>query len=144
MKAIVYKKYGTPDVLELKDVEKPTPKDNEVLVKIHAASINHGNLALLKGEPLLVRLAFGLLKPKYTIPGGDIAGRVEAVSKEVKQFQPGDDVFGDLSNYGWGRFAEYVSVPENALALKPANITFQEAAAVPMAAVTALQGLRKG
>jgi NADPH:quinone reductase-like Zn-dependent oxidoreductase len=97
---------------------------------------------LLKGEPFLARFAFGLLKPKYSIPGGDIAGQVEAVGKNVTQFQCGDEVFGDLSGYGWGGFAEYVSVPEKALALKPANISFEEAAAVPMAAVTALQALR--
>lgn len=142
IKAIVYNKYGPPDVLELTEVEKPIPEDNQVLVKIHAASVNYSNLVLLKGEPFLARFAFGLLKPKYPIPGGDIAGRVEAVGKDVKQFQPGDDVFGDLSGCGWGGFAEYVSVPENVLALKPANMSFEEAAAVPMAGVTALQGLR--
>ena len=142
MKAIVYKKYGPPDVLELKDVEKPIPKDNQVLVKIQAASVNYGNLVLLKGEPFLARFAFGLLKPKYPIPGGDIAGKVEAVGKDVTQFRPGDEVFGDLSGCGWGGFAEYVAVPEKALALKPANLSFEEAAAVPMASVTALQGLR--
>ncbi|MEH7504401.1 NAD(P)-dependent alcohol dehydrogenase [Neobacillus drentensis] len=142
MKAIVSNKYGPPDVLELTEVEKPIAEDNQVLVKIHAASVNYGNLVLLKGEPFLARFAFGLLKPKYSIPGGDIAGRVEAVGKDVKQFQPGDDVFGDLSGCGWGGFAEYVSVPEKVLALKPANISHEEAAAVPMAGVTALQGLR--
>ncbi len=142
MKAIVYNKYGPPDVLEVKEVEKPIPEDNQILVKIHAASVNYGNLVLLKGKPLLARFAFGILRPKYTIPGGDIAGRVEAVGINVKQFKPGDEVFGDLSGCGWGGFAEYVSVPEHALALKPANISFEEAAAVPMAAVTALQGLR--
>lgn len=142
MKAIVYDRYGPPDVLQLKEVEKPEPKDNQVLVKIQAASLNYGNLVLLKGEPFLARFAFGLLKPKYTIPGGDIAGQVEAVGKDVKQFQPGDAVFGDLSGCGWAGFAEYVSVPENALALKPANLSFEEAAAVPMAGVTALQSLR--
>ncbi len=142
MKAIVSNKYGPPDVLELTEVEKPIAEDNQVLVKIHAASVNYGNLVLLKGEPFLARFAFGLLKPKYSIPGGDIAGRVEAVGKDVKQFQPGDDVFGDLSGCGWGGFAEYVSVPEKVLALKPANISYEEAAAVPMAGVTALQGLR--
>ena len=142
MKAIVSNKYGSPDVLELKEVEKPIPKDNQVLIKVHAASLNYGNLVLLKGKPFLARFAFGLLKPKYSIPGGDIAGRVEAVGKDVKQFQPGDDVFGDLSGCGWSGFAEYVSVPENALALKPVNMSFEEAAAVPMAGITALQGLR--
>ncbi|ULT57663.1 NAD(P)-dependent alcohol dehydrogenase [Neobacillus drentensis] len=142
MKAIVYDRYGPPDVLQLKEVEKPEPKENQVLVKIQAASLNYGNLVLLKGEPFLARFAFGLLKPKYTIPGGDIAGQVEAVGKEVKQFQSGDEVFGDLSGCGWAGFAEYVSVPENALALKPGNLSFEEAAAVPMAGVTALQSLR--
>ncbi|MEH7073058.1 NAD(P)-dependent alcohol dehydrogenase [Neobacillus drentensis] len=142
MKAIVYDKYGPPDVLKLTEVEKPVPKDNQVLVKIRAASVNYGNLVLLKGEPFLARFAFGLLKPKYPIPGGDIAGQVEVVGKEVTQFQPGDEVFGDLSGCGWGGFAEYVAVPENALVLKPANLSFEEAAAVPMASVTALQSLR--
>ncbi|KKB33570.1 putative oxidoreductase, Zn-binding [Bacillus thermotolerans] len=138
MKAIVYHKYGSPDVLNLAEVDKPIPEDNQVLVKVHAASLNYGNLVLLKGEPFLARFAFGLLKLKYSIPGGDIAGRVEAVGKEVTQFQPGQSVFGDLSGCGWGGLAEYVSVPEKALALKPENLTFEEAAAVPMAAVTAL------
>jgi NADPH:quinone reductase-like Zn-dependent oxidoreductase len=142
MKAIFYDKYGPPEVLKLIEMEKPIPKDNQVLVKIHASSVNFGNLVLLKGEPYLARLAFGLLKPKYT--GGDIAGRIEAVGKGVKQFQVGDDVFGDLSGCGWGGFAEYVAVPENVLVLKPSNISFEEAAAVPMAGVTALQGLQKG
>jgi NADPH:quinone reductase-like Zn-dependent oxidoreductase len=142
MKAIVCNKYGSPDVLHFTEVDKPVPQDNQVLIKVHAASLNYGNLVLLKGEPFLARFAFGLLKPKYSIPGGDIAGRVVAVGKDVKQFEPGQGVFGDLSGCGWGGFAEYVSVPENALALKPENTTFEEAAAVPMAAVTALQGLR--
>lgn len=142
LKAIVSKKYGTPDVLESVEVEKPIPNDYQVLVKIQAASLNYGNLALLTGKPFLVRFAFGLVKPKFSIPGGDIAGRVEAVGKHVKEFQPGDEVFGDLSNYGWGGFAEYVAVPEQALAKKPVNLTILEASAVPMAAVTALQALR--
>ncbi|NWQ42601.1 NAD(P)-dependent alcohol dehydrogenase [Bacillus sp. EB106-08-02-XG196] len=142
MKAIVYKKYGPPDVLEVSEVEKPIPNDKQVLVKVHAASMNFGNLVLLKGEPFLARLAFGLLKPKYSIPGGDMAGTVEAVGKDVTQFQPGDEVFADLSGSGWGAFAEYVAVSEIALALKPANLSFEEAAAAPMAGVTALQGLR--
>ena len=142
MKAIVCNKYGPPDVLELQEVEKPTPKDNQVLVKVHASSLNFGNLVLLKGEPFLARFAFGLLKPKYSIPGGDMSGRVEAVGKDVKRFKIGEEVFGDLSGCGWGSFAEYVSVPETALVLKPANLSFEEAAAVPMAAVTALQAVR--
>ena len=144
MKAIVYHTYGSPDVLKLEEVEKPTPKDNEVLVKVHAASVNAGDWAhLLRGKPFLMRLmGFGLLKPKHQILGSDIAGRVEAVGRSVKQFQPGDEVFGNTAKYGFGGFAEYVSVPENALVLKPTNISFEEAAAVPQAALTALQGLR--
>jgi NADPH:quinone reductase-like Zn-dependent oxidoreductase len=141
MKAIVCNKYGSPDVLRFEEVEKPIPKDNQVLVKVHASSLNYGNLVLLKGEPFLARFAFGLTKPKYPIPGGDIAGRVEAVGKDVKQFKPGDEVFGDLSSCGWGGYAEYVTAAESALAMKPANLSFEEAAAVPMAAVTALQSL---
>ncbi|MEO2074010.1 MAG: NAD(P)-dependent alcohol dehydrogenase [Bacillus sp. (in: firmicutes)] len=142
MKAVVSNKYGPPEVLQLTELDTPVPKDNQVLVKIHAASLNFGNLVLLKGEPFLARFAFGLTKPKYSIPGGDIAGRVDAVGKDVKHFQPGDEVFGDLSGCCWGGFAEYVAVPESALAVKPANLSFEEAAAVPMAGVTALQGLR--
>lgn len=124
------------------DLVKPLPKNHEVLVKVHAASVNYGNLVLLKGRPYLARFAYGLFKPKHTVPGGDIAGQVEAVGKDVTQFQPGDNVYGDLSGCGWGGFAEYVSVPEKALAIKPANLSFKEAAAVPMAGVTALQALR--
>ena len=142
MKAIVYTKYGPPDVLRLKEVEKPTPREDEVLIKVHAASITFGDLAAVRGEPFLVRLSLGLLEPKYKIPGKDIAGQVEAVGRNVRQFQPDDEVFGDISACGWGAFAEYVSVPENALALKPVNISFDEAAAVPESAVVALQGLR--
>jgi NADPH:quinone reductase-like Zn-dependent oxidoreductase len=143
MKAIVYTKYGPPDVLELREVEKPVPEDAEVLVKVHAVSVNAYDWHLLTADIFLVRLmGGGLLKPKNTILGADIAGRVESVGRNVKQFQPGDDVFGDIAGNGNGGFAEYVSAPENALVLKPANLSFEEAAAVPMAAVTALQGLR--
>jgi NADPH:quinone reductase-like Zn-dependent oxidoreductase len=143
MKAIVFTKYGPPDVLQLKDVEKPTPKDNEVLIKIHATSIVYSDLAFVRGKPFLVRLmGSGLLKPRYKILGVDVAGRVEAVGANVKQFQPGDEVFGDLSGYGRGGYAEYVCAPEKALALKPANCSFEEAATVPESAVVALQGLR--
>jgi len=140
MKAIVYTKYGPPDVLELKEVEKPIPKDNEVLVKIHAASANAGDWHLLRADPFFVRLmGLGLLKPKNKILGWDIAGRVEAVGRDVRQFQPADEVFGAVS---CGGFAEYACVSENALVLKPTSMTFEEAAAVPVAALTALQGLR--
>ncbi|MBT8349628.1 MAG: NAD(P)-dependent alcohol dehydrogenase [Deltaproteobacteria bacterium] len=142
MKAILYKKYGPLDDLVLKDVEKPIPKDNEVLVKVYAASVNFNNLVFVKGEPFLARLETGLLKPKFKIPGNDISGRVEAVGIDVKQFQQGDEVFGDTSECGFGAFGEYVSVTENALALKPTNISFEEAAVVPEAALVALQALR--
>jgi NADPH:quinone reductase-like Zn-dependent oxidoreductase len=142
MKAIVYTEYGPPDVLQLKEVEKPIPKDDEVLVKVHAASVNHTDWYLVTGEPFMARLWSGLLEPKNQIPGGDIAGRVEAVGVNVKQLQPGYDVYGDKAACGWGAFAEYVCVPENELVLKPASITFEEAAAVPQAAVSALQALR--
>ena len=142
MKAIVYTEYGSPDVLELKEVVKPTPKDDEVLVKVYAVSVNAADLHLLRADPFLVRLSSGLLKPKNQILGSDIAGRVEAVGRNIKEFKPGDDVFGDISAGGWGGFAEYVCVHEDALVLKPANLSFEEAAAVPMAAVTALQGIR--
>jgi NADPH:quinone reductase-like Zn-dependent oxidoreductase len=140
MKAIVYTKYGPPDVLQLKEVEKPAPKDDEVLIKVHAASLNAYDWHALTADIFLVRLmGFGLLKPKNKILGADIAGRVEAVGGNVTQFQPGDDVFGDI---GRGGFAEYACSRENRLVSKPANLSFEEAAAVPMAALTALQGLR--
>jgi NADPH:quinone reductase-like Zn-dependent oxidoreductase len=143
MKAIVCTEYGPPDVLQLQEVERPTPKEDEVLVKVHASSVNYGNVALVTGEPFMVRLmSGGLLKPKHKIPGGDIAGQVEEVGRNVKQFRPGDEVFGDIGDCGFGGFAEVVSAPEKALALKPTNLTFEQAAAVPQAAVVALQGLR--
>lgn len=142
MKAVVYEIYGSPDVLKVKEVEKPTPKDNEVLIKVQAAAVNAADWRLLKGDPFVVRLMAGFLKPKNKILGADVAGQVEAVGRNVKRFQPGDEVFGDLSGCGWGAFAEYVCADENALALKPVNMTFEQAASVPMAAVTALQGLR--
>ncbi|NRF94213.1 NAD(P)-dependent alcohol dehydrogenase [Paenibacillus frigoriresistens] len=141
MMAIVYTKYGTTDVLKFKEVEKPTPKDNEVRIKVHAASVNSWDWDLLRGTPYLVRLG-GLLKPKYNILGADIAGRIEAVGRDVKQFLPGDEVFGDISGCGWGGFAEYVCADENALTLKPASMAFEEAAAMPQTAVLTLQGLR--
>jgi NADPH:quinone reductase-like Zn-dependent oxidoreductase len=142
MKAILYTEYGAPNVLKLKEIKKPTPQDDEVLIRIYAAAVTAGDVIVVKGEPFLIRLSSGLLEPKHKIPGKEMAGRVEAVGGNVKQFQPGDEVFGDLSVCGWGAFSEYVSVPENAIALKPANLTFEEAAAVPESAVVALQGLR--
>jgi NADPH:quinone reductase-like Zn-dependent oxidoreductase len=140
MKAVVYKKYGSPDVLQIEEIEKPAPDENQVLVKIHAASVNAYDWHFLTADIFLIRLmGGGLLKPKNTRLGADIAGRVEAVGRNVKQFRPNDEVFGDI---GHGGFAEYACAPESRLALKPANLSFEEAAAVPMAALTALQGLR--
>jgi len=141
MKAIVYTKYGPPAVFQLKEVEKPTPKDDEVLVKVHAASVNSWDWELLRKKPSMVSLG-RRSDPRYKILGADIAGQVEAVGRNVKQFQPGDEVFGDLCQSGFGGFAEYVCARENALAMKPANMTFEEAAAVPQAGLLALQGLR--
>lgn len=139
MKAIVYTKYGPPDVLQLKDGEKPTPKDDEVLIKIHAASVNAYDWHMLTADIFLVRvMGVGLLKPKNPRLGADMAGRVEAVGKNAKQFRPGDEVYGMVR----GAFAEYATGPEDAVALKPSNLSFDEAAAVPMAGITALQGLR--
>ncbi len=138
MKAIVFAKYGSPDVLQLKEVAKPVPQDNEVLIKIHASSVNPFDWRTMRAKPFFIRLKEGLLKPKNKRLGADFAGQIEAVGKKVKQFQPGDKVFGICS----GAFAEYVCVPENGIVLKPAGATFEEAAALPIAAITALQGLR--
>lgn len=143
MQAIVYTQYGPPEVLQLKEVPKPTPKDNQVLIKVHASSINAAEIHIVKGTPFIVRLmAGGIFKPSKTIPGADVAGRVEAVGRDVKRFKPGDEVFGDLSEDGWGAFAEYACAREDALVLKPKNVSFESAAAVPLAGVTALQALR--
>ncbi len=140
MKAMVYERYGPPEVLRLREVETPTPKDNEVLVKIHAASVNALDWHHLRGKPFLIRLmGAGFFRPKNKILGVDIAGQVETVGKDVTQFQPGDEVFGSSS---FGGFAEYVCATENGLVLKPTGMTFEETAAVPAAAITALQGLR--
>jgi len=119
MKAIIYEKYGPPNVLQLTEVEKPTPKDDEVLVKVMAASLNAGDWHALRGTPFLQRLESGFPKPKYKILGADVAGQVEAIGANVNQFQPGDDVYGDLYWCGFGAFAEYGCVPEDSLALKP-------------------------
>ena len=143
MKAIVQDRYGSSDVLELADIDKPTCGDEDVLVKVKAAAVNAGDWYLMRGDPFLARPMFGgFFRPKVKTLGFDVAGRVEAVGEEVAQFQPGDEVFGDLSECGFGAFAEYVCVPASALALKPAAVSFEEAAAVSGAALTALQGLR--
>ncbi len=139
MKAIVFHNYGSPDVLKCEEIEKPTAGDNEVLIKVRAASLNALDWCLMRGKPLFVRpMMGGLRKPKITRPGVDVAGQVEAVGRNVTQFKPGDEVFGSCR----GAFAEYVCATEDRLALKPANISFEDAAAVPLAAITALQGLR--
>jgi NADPH:quinone reductase-like Zn-dependent oxidoreductase len=139
MKAFVRTRYGPPDVLQLKEVATPALADNQVLVKVHAASVNPLDWHFMRGEPRFIRLITGLRKPKHSILGSDIAGRVQAIGASVKLFQPGDEVFGGV---GVGGFAEYACAIENQLALKPANLSFEKAAAVPIAAVTALQGLR--
>ena len=139
MKAIIFPKYGSPDVLQLKEVEKPTPKDNEVLIKVHAASANPLDWHRMRGEPFLARMGEGFLKPKNPKLGADIAGRVEAVGSNVTEFQPGDEVFGSV---GAGGFAEYVCAREKYFVLKPGNLSFEEAAAAPVVGFTALQGLR--
>ena len=138
MKAIVYKKYGSPDVLQMEEVEKPTPDENQVLIKVHAASINAGDYRTMRPDSFLIRLMSGLLKPKDPRLGWDLAGYVEAVGKNIKQFRPDDEVFGCAN----GTFAEYVVAKEDRLALKPTNRSFEEAASLPVAALTALQGLR--
>jgi len=141
VKAIVITKYGPPDGLQLKEVEKPSPEDDEVLVKVHAASLNAGDLETLRG--MWVARFGGPLRPMNKILGTDIAGRIEAVGRNVKKFHPADNVWGDLSfPYGFGSFAEYVCVSENALALMPASMTFEEAATYPHSAIIVLQSLR--
>jgi NADPH:quinone reductase-like Zn-dependent oxidoreductase len=140
MKAIVYTKYGPPEVLQLKEVAKPTPTDDEVLIKVQAVSVNRSDWEGLIGKPLYAPIG-GLLKPRRQILGSDIAGRVEMVGKNTRRFQPGDEVFGLLEGYKGG-FAAYVCTRESTLALKPASMTFEEVAAIPQAAVIALQGIR--
>lgn len=142
MKAVVYHQYGSPDVLHVAEVAKPQPKDNQVLVKVHAAAVNFADWGFLRGDPLVMRLMQGLRRPKNPILGADLAGTVEAVGAQVTQFRPGDAVYGDLGDSGLGSYAEYVAAPQNTLALKPANLSFEQAAAVPQASVVALQSLR--
>jgi NADPH:quinone reductase-like Zn-dependent oxidoreductase len=156
MKAVVYHKYGSPDVLQHEEIEKPAPEDNEVLIRVRAASVNPLDLGELKGVPYIFRIVFGLRKPEVTRPGRpgvDVAGIVEAVGRNVNHFKPGDEVFGVcISNpqasgvkvwvHHQGAFAEYACVPESTLVLKPNNVTFEQAASVSVAALTALQGLR--
>jgi len=144
MKAIVCSKYGSPDVLQLQEVAKPAPQDDEVLIRIYAASVNARDWRFMRAKPFFIRLVpGGFLQPKNKILGADVAGRVEAIGSNVRQFKPGDEVFGYLpSATGRGTFTEYVCANEKSITLKPANLTFEQAAAVPEAAMTALQGLR--
>ncbi len=142
MKAITYTEYGTADVLQFREIEKPVPQDNEVLVKVYASSANPLDWRLMRATPFLARLENGLFKPKNSLLGADVAGRVEAVGSRVTQFRVGDEVFGDKFKTGLGAFAEYICMGEDALVLKPANLSFEEAAAVPIASLTALQALR--
>ncbi len=142
MKAIVYTKYGSPDVLQLKEVEKPATKENEVLIKVVASSVNEWDNGLISGKGLLTRLLGGLFKPKNKILGADVAGVIEAVGNNIKNFKPGDEVFGDIAGAGFGAFAEYVSAPEKMLAKKSPEMSFEQAAALPQAGLLAMQGLR--
>ena len=142
MKAIVYEKYGSPDVLELKELPKPTPGDNEVLIKVHAASVNPLDWHALRGKPFFYRLSgAGVQKPKNKILGADVAGVVEVAGKNVKKFKPGDEVIGDLYWNNFGAFAQYVCVKEDAISLKPAGTSFEEAASVIQTSITALHAL---
>src|SRR5262249_26329648 len=138
MKAIVYHGYGPPDVFRCEDVETPVPGDDEVLIRVRAASVNPLDWHLLRGTPYIGRLQFGLRRPKTTRLGADVAGRVEAAGRNVTQFKPGDEVFGACR----GAFAEYACAPESTLVLKPETVTFEQAAAAPVAGLTALQALR--
>jgi NADPH:quinone reductase-like Zn-dependent oxidoreductase len=142
MKAFVHRKYGSPETLKLEEVEKPSPKDNEVLIKVKASSVNPLDWHVLRGSPYFIRFQLGLFRPKNKSIGADMAGIVEAVGSAVTGFKPGDEVFSDIHPNGSGGFGEYVSVPEEVLVLKPSNISFEEAAAIPIAGLTALQGLR--
>ena len=144
MKALVMEKYGSPDILELREVEKPTPKEGQVLVKVHAAGTNAADWHMIRGAPFIARLDMGLSKPKHAIPGLDVAGVVETVGTNVTRFKPGDAVFGEISRSGYGAFAEYVCANANDLVLKPNSMSFEQAAAIPVSALTALQGLRHG
>ncbi len=142
MKAILRSKYGSPDVLELKEIEKPVVEDDDVLVRVRAASLNHADLDYLYGRPFLTRMGTGLRTPRNRGLGLDVAGQVEAVGTDVTRFKPGDEVFGDLTQFGYGAFAEYACAPERAWAHTPAGLTFEKAATVPQAAILALQSLR--
>jgi NADPH:quinone reductase-like Zn-dependent oxidoreductase len=141
MKAIVYHKYGPPEILQLKETEKPTPKENEVLVKILATAVNDYDWVIVRGKPYLYRLMFGIIKPKRKIPGMELAGMIEALGTNSTSFKVGDAVYGDISDYGFGSFAEYICINEKALVLKPGKMSFEQAASIPHASMLAVQGL---
>lgn len=145
MKAVVYDRYGTPDVLRIEDVPKPTPKPDEILVKVHASSVNFADYAWVGGNPFILRLMTGaLFRPKHKTLGIDIAGVVESVGSQVSRLKSGDEIYGDIGDYGLGGYAEYVAAPEKACAIKPSNLSFSEAAAMPQSSIVALQGLKDG
>ncbi|NAY91339.1 zinc-binding dehydrogenase [Muricauda sp. JGD-17] len=141
MKALVFEKYGPPEIMKFAEVQKPKPKENEVLVNVHAVSLNGSDFEFLTAKPAYICM-FGPFKPKYRIVGSDIAGVVEEIGSQVTSFRPGDAVFGDTLNHGLGGLAEYICVPDSALILKPIGMTFAEASAIPQASTVALQGLR--
>jgi NADPH:quinone reductase-like Zn-dependent oxidoreductase len=144
MKALRQRKFGSPDFLEIGEVDKPIPREHQVLIKVHTVSINDWDWGLLNGKPFIPnRLMAGLFKPRIIV-GSDIAGRVESVGRNVSRFEPGDEVYGDLSNCGFGGFAEFVCAPENAVIAKPPTMSFEQAAAIPQAGMLALQGLMAG
>jgi len=143
MKAFVYKNYGKPEeVLELTEIEKPTPKEHEVLIKIKSTTINDYDWCMVRGRPKLYKLLFGLFKPKHAIPGMELSGIVEAIGSKIQSFEVGEAVFGDISDFGFGTFAEYIAINENAVVPKPSNISFEEAASMPHALMLACQALK--
>ncbi|HLO58531.1 MAG TPA: NAD(P)-dependent alcohol dehydrogenase [Bacteroidales bacterium] len=144
MKAVVLEKYGSPEFLKIKEVEKPVPGEDEVLIKVHAAALNDWDWQVICAKSLANRIMFGFFKPRINILGCDIAGHIEAVGPKVRKFRPGNEVYGDLCECGFGGFAEYVTAKENALAFKPAGMTFVQAAAIPQASMLAVQGLIDG
>ncbi|WP_246070046.1 NAD(P)-dependent alcohol dehydrogenase [Mangrovivirga cuniculi] len=144
MKAIILKEYGLPNVLEIGEVEKPQPEEDEVLVKIHSTAINDWDWGLVRGKPFIIRMIYGLKKPKIKIPGVDISGKVEAVGEKVNSVKVGDEIYCDLSEGNFGGFAEYVCVPEKTIYKKPAGISFNDASALPHAGLLALQGFLEG
>ncbi|MCX2745598.1 NAD(P)-dependent alcohol dehydrogenase [Mangrovivirga sp. M17] len=141
MKAIILKKYGLPNNLKIEEVSVPNPKDSEVLVRIHSASINDWDWGLVRGKPFIIRLLYGLRNPKIKIPGVDIAGKIESIGNKVRSFSIGDEVYCDLSDSGFGGFAQYVCIPEKSITKKPVNLSFNESAAIPHAGLLAYQGI---